>query len=102
MNKIKKFGVTEDEFKRAKDFSLGQVLLALEDTMDHMLWIGESTLTRDRMRGIEESIKLVKGVKIGDLKRVAQKVFDQRHYNFAVVGPVKESQENDLSKLLGV
>ncbi len=101
LSKIKRFGVTDDEFKRAKDFYLGQVLLALEDTMDHMLWIGESTLTRDRMRSIEEIVTLVNKVKISDLKRVAQGIFNEKHYNFAVVGPVSDKQEKDLGRLLG-
>jgi len=101
LSKIRRFGVTDDEFKRAKDFYLGQAFLALEDTMDHMLWIGESTLTRDRIRSIEEIVILVNKVKITDLKRVAQQIFDEKHYNFAVVGPVNDKQEKELGRLLG-
>jgi predicted Zn-dependent peptidase len=100
--KIKRSGVRLDEIKRAKDFYLGQVLLALEDTMDHMLWIGESTLTRDKMRTIQEVIKLVKGVMVEDIKRVAGVILDSRRYNFAVVGPVNDAQEKQLNRLLGI
>ncbi len=100
--KIKRSGVGLDELKRAKDFYLGQVLLALEDTLDHMLWIGESTLTRDKMRSIEEIVKLVKGVMIEDIHRVAKMVLDSRRYNFAVVGPVEDIQEKQLNKLLAI
>ncbi len=102
LTKVKRSGVTVDEFQRAKDFYLGQVLLALEDTMDHMLWIGESTLTRDRMRTMDDIIKLVKKVRIEDIQRVAKVILDERHYNFSVVGPVKDDQEKRLNKLLGV
>ncbi|MCB9771229.1 MAG: insulinase family protein [Candidatus Omnitrophica bacterium] len=100
--KIKRNGVKIDELQRAKDFYLGQVLLALEDTMDHMLWIGESTLTRDKMRSMAEIIKLVKGVMIEDIKRVAQMVLNEHRYNFAVVGPVDAQQEKQLNRLLGI
>lgn len=100
--KINRSGVKLDELKRAKDFYLGQVLLALEDTLDHMLWIGESTLTRDKTRSIEEIVKRVKGVMIEDIHRVAKMVLDSRRYNFAVVGPVEDIQEKQLNKLLGI
>jgi len=102
LTKIKKTGVTQDEFKRARDFYLGQVLLGLEDSMDHMLWIGESTLSRDKIRTMPEIIKRVNKIKIEDLQRVAKMVLDTRRYNFAVVGPVKEDQERDLRQLLAV
>ncbi|MCB9757998.1 MAG: insulinase family protein [Candidatus Omnitrophica bacterium] len=102
LTKIHRSGVKLDELKRAKDFYLGQVLLALEDTLDHMLWIGESTLTRDKTRSIEEVVKLVKGVTIEDIHRVAKMVVDHCRYNFAVVGPVTDNQEKQLNQLLGI
>lgn len=102
LEKIKKGGVTEDEFKRAKDFYLGQVLLGLEDTMDHMLWIGESMLTRRRLRNMAEIVKSVHKVKIGDLQRVAKDVLNRSRYNFAIVGPVSAVQEGRLKELLEV
>lgn len=99
--KVAKHGVTLDEIKRAKDFYIGQVLLALEDNMDHMLWIGESTMTRDKMRTMEDVVKSVKAVMIEDLKRIAEKILDSRKYNFAVVGPVDDKQEKQLRRLIG-
>lgn len=101
LEKVTKSGVTQDEFKRARDFYLGQVLLGLEDTLDHMLWIGESTLTRDKVRSMADVVRLVNKVKIGDVQAVARKVLDSCRYNFAVVGPVTEEQERSLRKLLG-
>lgn len=100
--KIKRSGVQLDELKRAKDFYLGQVLLALEDTLDHMLWIGESILTRDKTRSIEEIVKLVKAVTIEDIHRVAKMLLDYCRYNFAVVGPVADNQEKQLNRLLRI
>lgn len=100
--KIRQKGVTRDEFQRARDFYLGQVLMGLEDTMDHMLWIGESTLTRDRTRSLAQVVKRVNRVTIDDISRVAGMILTENRYNFAVVGPVNDEQEKRLNQLLGV
>ncbi|MEW6170228.1 MAG: pitrilysin family protein, partial [Candidatus Omnitrophota bacterium] len=39
LGKIKKNLVSKDEFSRAKEFYKGQLSLALEDTLEHMLWV---------------------------------------------------------------
>jgi predicted Zn-dependent peptidase len=49
--------VQADELKRAKEYYLGQLTLAMEDTMDQMLWIGETTTTLDKTFALEEIIK---------------------------------------------
>jgi predicted Zn-dependent peptidase len=58
--------VLEKEFSRAKEFYLGQLKLALEDTMDHMLWVGENESSLNRVITMEEVIKKIKKVKIED------------------------------------
>jgi predicted Zn-dependent peptidase len=99
--KSKKELVSRDEFKRAKEFYLGQLMLALEDTLDHMLWIGESTATLDKTYSQEEIIKEVQRVKREDLREVAQKIFKEQKINLALIGPIKESQEK-LDKQLHI
>ena len=59
LEKVKKSGVTKDEFTRGKDYLLGQLLLGLEDTMEHMLWIGDSVLTRNKIRTVSSILKEV-------------------------------------------
>ncbi len=100
--KIKKRGITKDEFVRAKDFLLGQILLGLEDTLDHMLWVGESIVCRDRIRTLDEIITNVKKVKREDLQRVAQDIFDENHLNMAFVGPIKDKQKKEIRSLLNI
>ena len=62
LQKVKDRLVTADELKRAKEYYLGQLTLAMEDTMDQMLWIGETTTTLDRTFALEDIIKEVKKV----------------------------------------
>jgi predicted Zn-dependent peptidase len=95
LQKCKAKPVTDSEFKRAKEFYLGQLMLALEDTMDHMLWIGESTAALDRTYSVGDIIKEVNKVKLNDIREVANQVFCDDKLNLALIGPVKK-QENSI------
>lgn len=96
--KICKSGVSEDELKRAKDYFTGQFLLGLEDTLDHMLWIGETIISRDRVKSPEDVVREVQRVKLADIKRVACAIFDPKRLNLAVVGPLTDEQEKELRR----
>ena len=91
--------VTKDEFRRAKEFYLGQLTLALEDTLEYMLWIGEYTATLDKTYSIEDIIKQVNKVEIEDLRDVAKQVFKENKLNLALIGPLKDSQAGILAQL---
>jgi predicted Zn-dependent peptidase len=91
--------VSDSEFRRAKEFYLGQLMLALEDTMDHMLWIGESTATLDKTYSLQEIIKEVNKVKLKDLREVARQIFCQDKLNLALIGPVKDREQDIYNEL---
>ncbi len=95
LEKIKTRLVTTDEFRRAKEFYLGQLELALEDTMDNMLWIGESTITLDRVHTLKEVIKEVNRVRREDIREAAGIIFKENKANLAMIGPLK----NDAQKI---
>lgn len=100
LDKIKTRLVSEDEFKRAKEFYLGQIDLALEDTMDQMLWIGESTVASDKIHTIEEVIKEVNKVKKEDIREAARYIFQKNKINLAAIGPIQK--ERDIESALGM
>jgi len=102
LQKLKRENVTKDEFTRARDYYMGQILLALEDTLDHMFWIGESTISLNKTRTIKQILSEVRKVTIDDIRRVANGIFKKEHTNLAIVGPLKEEQENQLSDLMNV
>lgn len=101
LNKVKREGVSLGEFKRAKEYLLGQLLLGMEDTMDHMLWIGESLISRNKIKTRQSVIKEFEKIKKEDVQRVAQELLQENRFNLSVVGPVKEEQEKRLKQLLG-
>ncbi len=99
LGKIRKTMVRKDEFRRAKEFYSGQLSLALEDTMEYMLWMGESVACLDKSYTLEQIIKEVNKVNIEDIREVAGKIFNNKKINLALIGPLGKSEKNIYAKL---
>ncbi len=93
LEKIKKRLVLPSELRRAKEFYIGQIRLALEDTLDHMLWIGEPTIHLDKTYSFEGILKEVRRITPYDLRRVARSIFKAEAMRLAVIGPPKEGMK---------
>jgi len=91
--------VAKDELKRAKEFYLGQLSLALEDTMEYMLWMGESVSCLDKVYSLEQIIKEVNKVSPEDIRAVARQIFRNEIINLALIGPLEKNQKQIYSKL---
>ena len=100
LEKIKYTLVSPGEFQRAKEFYLGQIMLALEDTLDHMLWIGESQATIDKIYLLKDIIKEVNQLKRQDIRETAQRVFKKENLNLALIGPLKEAEGSIYKELI--
>ena len=81
--------ISDGEFKRAKEFYTGQLKLALEDTLDHMLWIGETTLMSDKTFSLDKIIAEVSRVDKSAIRAVARKIFRDANINLSLIGPLK-------------
>jgi predicted Zn-dependent peptidase len=99
LEKIKDKLISMSEFKRAKEFYLGQLTLALEDTLDHMLWIGESFATLDKTHSLEDIMKEVNRVKREDIQKVAQGILNTQNLNLALIGPLKDNEQSIYKQL---
>jgi predicted Zn-dependent peptidase len=99
LSKIKNELVTSDEYNRAKEFYLGQLSLALEDTLDHMLWIGESTAALDKTYALNDIIKEAGKVKRQDIRAVARSIFKEQGLNLALIGPLEDKTKEIESQL---
>ncbi|MCA9401461.1 MAG: insulinase family protein [Candidatus Omnitrophica bacterium] len=100
LNKIKKYTVPISEFNRAREYLLGQLLIGLEDTMEHMLWLGEAMIVKNEMRTLKKVIKEFESVTPDDIKRVAREILDLNHINLAMVGPILPDQEIQIQRLI--
>jgi predicted Zn-dependent peptidase len=102
LNKIRREGVGQNEFQRAREYLSGQLLLGLEDTMEHMLWVGEGMITKNKIKTRKGILKEFKKIKPVDIKRIANEILNAKHYNLAIVGPINDRQEKQLCKLVKV
>ncbi len=102
LNKVRQKGVTQDEFTRAKEYLLGQLNVELEDTMEHMLWLGDGVITKNRMRTLKSVIASFRKIKKQDITRVAREILNPKRFNLAIVGPVTAQQKKAISQLLNI
>jgi len=98
LNRIKNEPVPDEELERAKEFYKGQLFFTMEDTMSHMLWLGEKIVSKEKELDVKKIMDRVASISKDDIMRVAGTVFQNESMNLAVIGPVKD--ENRLKGVL--
>ncbi len=96
--RLKKDGVRAGELKRAKDFLTAQSIMTLDDTMDHMLWMGDSLLNTGTVQTKEELRRRIARVTAADVVRVARQVMAAPRMRVAAVGPKVAREETAVRK----
>ena len=99
LRRIKRHRVGPQELRRAKDFYAGQLLMGLEDTMDHMLWMGEQAITVGRISDAHDVIAALERVTPEQIRRAARMLFTPERCYLAAIGPVPE-QDADMLRAL--
>ena len=102
LSRVRKSAVSRAELRRAKDYYAGQLLMGLEDTLDHMLWIGEQAVTVGRVAKPEALLSHLSRVGARDLQRVARRLFVTPKMHVAIVGPVSQAESGRLAQLCRV
>jgi predicted Zn-dependent peptidase len=98
LNRIMKEPIPHEELERAKEFYKGQLLFTMEDTMSHMLWLGEKIISKETELDVKKIVEKVASISKDDIMRVARSIFKNESINLAVIGPVKD--ENRLKGVL--
>ncbi|MDO8603067.1 MAG: pitrilysin family protein [Candidatus Omnitrophota bacterium] len=102
LKEIKESHVTAGELKRAKEFFKVQLLMALEDTMGRMLWLGDYATSLNKLPDREGIIKKIDAVTADDIKRVAQGIFKTSGLNIAIIGEFKDKECKEIEKELAL
>ena len=102
LKKIRRYGIKDDELKRAKQYLSGQLLLALEDTSEYMLFLGEQLVCLDRILLPDEILKSVQRVKKGDVVKLAEELFVRPNASLSAVGPFDEAQKKKMAAALEI
>lgn len=95
LKRIKKEPIAEKEFRRAKDFYIGHLTLSLEDTLNHMLWIGESIAALDKTYSLNYVRNELNKIRKEDLVCLAREIFREKNINLALIGP-KNNRKKEL------
>jgi len=98
LNKIKRNFVKPDEFRRARDFCRGQLLMALENTLSRMMWLGEKVATKDPLCEIGLVLEKLDEVKVEDIRRVAKEVLRASNLNVAMIGPLGDDLKRNINR----
>ncbi|MFA5359107.1 MAG: pitrilysin family protein [Patescibacteria group bacterium] len=94
MEKIKKYGVTDEELERAKEFLRGKLAIDLEDSAHLADWYAKQKLLSGKIMEPKEKLQKILKVKASDVKRIAQNIFVKNQLNLAVIGEVKKVEKN--------
>ncbi len=98
--RVKSEAVGEEELRRAKEYYKGQLLFALEDTMNHMLWLGEKIISGEKDFSTKSILENIEKVSAEDLMRLATAIFKDEGLNLAIIGPVKKEKEEAIREVL--
>lgn len=91
--KLKNNLVSDSELRRAKEFCLSQLAMNLEDTMEHMVFLGVTASTMKKILDFNQIKKGILKVTPHELKEVAKDIFRKDKINVSLVGPVSEFRE---------
>ncbi len=97
---IKEKNVKAGELKRAKEFFKVQLLMALEDTLEHMLWLGDHETSLNKLPDRKEIIKKIEAVTPDDIKRVSLGIFNSSGLNAALIGEFGDKEQKEIEKEL--
>ena len=91
--RLKSQPISAQELNRAKEYYKGQLLFALEDTMSHMLWLGEKIISNEKDFSTKSLLARIDAVNAEDLMRIANDMFKNANVNLAVISPIKYDNE---------
>lgn len=77
----------EDEVQRARRYLTGQLDLHLENTENHMIWVGEQLLGFNRIRSIDSIKRDLLNVTAKEVRDSAKDFFQRKLARIALVGP---------------
>jgi predicted Zn-dependent peptidase len=100
LKKLVKKQVSKEELRRAKDYFISQFLMGLEDTLDHLLWVGEKLLYSEELPDRSRVIQQIEKVSGEDIQRVAREIFQTSRLNLALIGPLKEKEQERMKRIL--
>ena len=89
LSTIRKEGINEDEFLKAKEHLKGGLVLSLEETSHRMSRLARSEIYFGRTFTIDEVLKMIEDVKMEDVSELIEVLFGNGSMAVAAIGPVE-------------
>jgi predicted Zn-dependent peptidase len=102
LDKIRTEKVSAGELRRAKDFYSAQTEMALDDSLEHMLWMGESLMNLGFLQTKEEARRQIERTTSADILRLARELVSWPKLHFAAVGPQPVDDEDRIKEMVRV
>jgi predicted Zn-dependent peptidase len=80
------------EFRRARDYVIGQLDLSLENTENQMMWLGEQYIGYGKVESPTELKSKLADVTPAQVKAAARDFFQADRVNLALVSPLEKSE----------
>ncbi len=90
--------IKEAEIQRAKDFTVGNLILGMEDSQNVALSYGIKLLLEGKIRTLDEIIAKIQAVNAEDIERIVSRLVQPGEVRFAMIGPFED--EERFKKLL--
>jgi predicted Zn-dependent peptidase len=84
--------ISRGELRRAQDYAIGQLNLGLENTENHMMWLGEQMVATGELLSIEDVKRDLKHVDAAAIQGVAKDFLRADRCAMAVVSPIKSDR----------
>jgi predicted Zn-dependent peptidase len=102
LEKVSRRPVPLAEFRRAREYYSGQLQMGLEDTADHMVWVGENLISYGKIRTLNEILEEMERTQPDDVRRVAGEVLRRDRMCLSAIGPFRKRDEASIRRLLEV
>ena len=100
LEKLKNKFISSRELSMAKEYFRSGLLMALENTMSNMLFLGEQVTSIGKIQTKEAILEQVEKVKPEDIMAVAKKFFDRKALKLAAIGPQSEKEISNIKNIL--
>jgi predicted Zn-dependent peptidase len=84
--------VSREELRRAKDYALGQIDLSLENTENHMMWLGEQLVSSGRLLSAQVAKDQLARITAAAIQGAARDFLRPERRALAVVSPLRSDQ----------
>lgn len=92
LERLQEHPVGRAELRRARDYAIGQVDLSLENTENHMMWLGEQMTLSGRFVPPDQLKDNLAKVEASSIREAARACFRREHAALAVVSPCKSAR----------